>query len=294
MGTRDSLTFPLYRKILDQINPWFTRLDLISTSRSESLNKNRINHMLFVLSQMERDIGIICKHENKFSEAENYYLRALSYARRYESTEEKKAELICKALKSLYDLRAQQERFDDALVFAEELYNCVAIVYNPVHIEVQRAASTLIECLKGMDDFEKARIFDQMTLDSLRDPGNGLDQESEEVARGYYDLTNVIFNVKEDIIKAEMLARESLRIKTQLYGNDAQYVGNCVGLLAQILSLQDKKGDETKEFFARSVAITKKHNGPDGFNTAATNNYMGRFYCELAMEEPLGEIFFFF
>jgi tetratricopeptide (TPR) repeat protein len=286
MRTRDSLCLPLYMKILDQINPWFRRIG--------SLNKDQINHLLYVLSQMECNVGMIYKDENKLSEAEPYCLRALSYARRYESTEEKKAQLLCKALKTFYDLRTLQERFDDGLIFAEELYNCVAIVYNPVHIEVQRAASTLIECLTLKEDFEKARIFAQMTLDSLKDPGNGLDQQSEEVARGHYDLAIVILKQKEEILTAEMLAREALRIRTQLYGNDAQYVGNCVGLLAQILCSQNKKDEETKELFARSVAITAKHCGRDGYNTAATNSNMGRFYCELAMEEPLGEIFFFF
>eukprot|EP00596_Hydrurales_sp_CCMP1899_P008612 CAMPEP_0119036856 /NCGR_PEP_ID=MMETSP1177-20130426/4860_1 /TAXON_ID=2985 /ORGANISM="Ochromonas sp, Strain CCMP1899" /LENGTH=358 /DNA_ID=CAMNT_0006997321 /DNA_START=498 /DNA_END=1575 /DNA_ORIENTATION=- len=282
MRTRDSLCLPLYMKILDQINPWFRRIG--------SLNKDQINHLLYVLSQMECNVGMIYKDENKLSEAEPYCLRALSYARRYESTEEKKAQLLCKALKTFYDLRTLQERFDDGLIFAEELYNCVAIVYNPVHIEVQRAASTLIECLTLKEDFEKARIFAQMTLDSLKDPGNGLDQQSEEVARGHYDLAIVILKQKEEILTAEMLAREALRIRTQLYGNDAQYVGNCVGLLAQILCSQNKKDEETKELFARSVAITAKHCGRDGYNTAATNSNMGRFYCELAMEEPLGRL----
>lgn len=90
-------------------------------------------------------------------------------------------------------------------------------------------------------------------------------------------------------MKAEMLARESLRIRTRLYDNDAQYVRNFVALLAQTLSSQNKKGKERQELFARSVAITKKYYGPEGFNTAATNDNMGHFYCVLATEEPLGE-----
>jgi hypothetical protein len=44
---------------------------------------------------------------------------------------------------------------------------------------VQKAASMVIECFMFKGDFDHAEIFAQMTLDSLKDPGNGLDQQSE-------------------------------------------------------------------------------------------------------------------
>jgi hypothetical protein len=40
---------------------------------------------------------------------------------------------------------------------------------------------------------------------SLKDPANGLDQESEELAIGYYDLGNVIYKQQGDMVKAELL-----------------------------------------------------------------------------------------
>jgi hypothetical protein len=49
-----------------------------------------------------------------------------------------------------------------------------------------------------------------MTLDSLKDPKNGLDQQSEAVARGYSDLASVIKNQMRNLVKAEKLAREAL------------------------------------------------------------------------------------
>jgi hypothetical protein len=72
-----------------------------------------------------------------------------------------------------------------------------------------------------------------MTLDSLKDPGNKLDQQSEAVARGYYDFGNVINQQQGDLMKAEMLVRESLRIRTRLNDNNNDYVGNssCSSLL---------------------------------------------------------------
>jgi hypothetical protein len=45
---------------------------------------------------------------------------------------------------------------------------------------------------------------------TLRDKKNGIDQESEAVADGAYNLADVIFRQDGDLIKAEELARESL------------------------------------------------------------------------------------
>jgi CDP-diacylglycerol pyrophosphatase len=40
---------------------------------------------------------------------------------------------------------------------------------------------------------------------SLKDPKNRLDQQSEEVAQGYYNFANVLCQLKGDLVKAEML-----------------------------------------------------------------------------------------
>jgi hypothetical protein len=82
------------------------------------------------------------------------------------------------------DLRSLQGNYAGALTFAEEAYNCAAVAYNPVHPKVQSAASKLIEYLARKGDFCNAELFAQMTLDSLKDPSNGLDQQSEAVANG--------------------------------------------------------------------------------------------------------------
>jgi hypothetical protein len=54
----------------------------------------------------------------------------------------------------------------------------------------------LIECLIFKDDFYDAERIAQATLDSLKDSANGLDQQSKAVARGYYDLGNVIYKLE--------------------------------------------------------------------------------------------------
>jgi hypothetical protein len=79
-------------------------------------------------------------------------------------------------------------------------------------VKVQEAASTLIRYLIHKGDLGPAETFAQMTLDSLKDPMNELDQQSEAVAQGYHDYATVINKLNGDLDKAEKLARESLRI----------------------------------------------------------------------------------
>jgi ABC-type cobalt transport system substrate-binding protein len=173
---RDNLTFPYYEKMLDILRPWSTYLDLNCASHIDSLDKEQISGILLCLSQTERNMGKIYMRRNQLDLAENHCHCALSHARLFEGEKELKTELLCCALKTFYELNRTQGNYDEAYTFAEETYNCVAIAYNPVHPKVQEAASGLIECLLFKRDFGHAETFAQMTLDSLKDPGNGLDQ----------------------------------------------------------------------------------------------------------------------
>jgi tetratricopeptide (TPR) repeat protein len=208
----------------------------------------------------------------------------------YEGEEEEKADLLCKALESSYVLHANRGNYDEAFIFAEEACNCVAIAYNPVHPEVQKAASTLIECLIFKRDFDHAETFAQMTLDSLKDPGNGLDQQSEAVANGYYDLGNVINQQEGDLVKAEKLVRESLRIRSRLYDAHHDLIGMSSSLLARVLQAQGNLGSETKELYERALAVHIRNYGPEEVNTAVLNFNMGDFYCLRAKEDQIAEI----
>jgi tetratricopeptide (TPR) repeat protein len=223
-------------------------------------------------------MGLIYIRRSQFDRAENHCQQALIFAKLYEGKEELKTDLLCKALQTSYRLHRNQGNYDEALVFAEEAYNCVAIAYNPVHPEVQNTASTLIECLLYKRDFDHAETFAQMTLDSLKDPGNGLDQQSEAVAKGYYDLGRVINQKKGDYVKAEKLVRESLLIRSRLYDAHHQYVGMSISLLASILQAQGNLGSETQELHERALVINVKHFGSEGVYTAGSNYNFGNFY----------------
>jgi hypothetical protein len=79
-----------------------------------------------------------------------------------------------------------------------------------------------------------------------------MDQEGEEVAKGSYNLANVIHHQDGDLVKAEKLAREALLIRRKL--NSSNEGASCHHL-ARILQSQGKYEDETKRLFERSFAI---------------------------------------
>jgi hypothetical protein len=75
----------------------------------------------------------------------------------------------------------------------------------------------------------------------------------------------VIFQRDGDSIKAEELARESLRIRTLIYDVNDSYLDLSCNLLARNLSAQGKLGDETRGLYKRSLALSIRNEGPDGF-----------------------------
>jgi hypothetical protein len=110
-----------------------------------------------------------------------------------------------------------------------------------------------------------------VTLDSLKDPANGIDQNSDEVAHGYYNLAKVTNRLAQDLKKAETLARESYRIYSRLHGIDHQLSGISGSLLGTILTSQGNLGDENQKLQENALVIFYRNEGPDGPNTAATN-----------------------
>jgi tetratricopeptide (TPR) repeat protein len=278
-----NLTFPYNEKMLALLRPWSTYLNVSNTSQIDSLDEGQINTTLAHFTQTERKMGAIYEHRNEFHLAEDYCQRALTYARLFEGEEELKTGLLYSALIGLYEIYRNHGNYDEALISVEEAYNCVAITYNPVHPKVQEAAGSLIEGLLCKRNFEHAETFAQLTLESLKDPGNGLDQESEAVARGYCDLGHAIYRQKGDLVKAEKLVRESLRIRTRLFVSDHTYVEISSSLLANVLQAQGKLGNETKELHERCLAINIKNcGGPEGLNTAVSNSNLGNFYYRQA------------
>jgi tetratricopeptide (TPR) repeat protein len=192
-------------------------------------------------------------------------------------------QLLHNAFTTYGKLRSSKGNYADAVTLYEEAYDCVAIAYNPVYPIVQMVSIQLIECLLHKGDLDKAELYAQMTLDSLKDPGNGVDQDSKEVADGYHCLANVICQQKGDQIKAERLAREAYRI--QLHLHDHSQVGHCANLLANILMEQENLADETRGLYECYLACAISNDGLDGSDTATGNANLGRLYLSLSFKQ---------
>lgn len=163
-----------------------------------------------------------------------------------------------------------------------------------IYTKVLQAAAMLIECLILKGDFYDALRFSQFTLDSLKDPANGVNQESLQVAKGYYNLGNVInqqWNMPGevvDIAEAEMFARESLRIY-RLRANNLG-IGSSSGLLGAIFVSQNKLGRESKEMLELALASVIKCCGPEGENTALAYGHLGTYYNRLAQADDCNRL----
>jgi hypothetical protein len=106
----------------------------------------------------------------------------------------------------------------------------------------------MIECLVHKGKFEKAELFAEVMLGSLKVPANAVNQLSEELVNGYFDLANVICMLKGDLVKAEKLVRESLHIRSGLFAKDLPNIGISSDILGHIF----KKTRESRLFSKKS------------------------------------------
>jgi hypothetical protein len=106
------------------------------------------------------------------------------------------------------------------------------------------------------------------------------------VAIGSYNLANVIHRQDGDLLKAEELAREALRIRSLIYISADDRIGGSCDLLARILQSQGKFEDETQGLFERALAICIRNEGPYGVNTAISNINIGNYYLQFARIQP--------
>jgi tetratricopeptide (TPR) repeat protein len=278
---RDKGMFPHVERSLQILSPWMDTIDFDATHQSNSITSAKAHYLLEISCTLERNMAMLAFSRSQYDIAERHSHRCLVNSRRFRIEGEEKTTSILGALGLHVNLRQFQGDFSGAVTFAEEAYNLVVDAYDPVHPQVQEAAGWLIDCLKQQGDFSNAERFAEQTYSNLRDIKNGMDQEGRQVAKGAYNLSDVIFRQDNgDLIKAEGLARESLRIRTKLHHSHG--VGLSCMLLAKILVKQKRFGDETKELFERSLAIFIRIEGQDGMNTTVANIEIGRFHYNFA------------
>jgi hypothetical protein len=290
---RDKKTYPYIERSLHILSPWMVTIDSDTTNQSNGLSFEETNYLLDESSIIEGKMASLAMNRNQFDVAEGHCHRRLAHSRKLGIEGEDKTTSILQALRTYVTLRQHQGDFPGAVSLAEEAYNVVVDTYDPVHPQVQEAAGILISSLIYQGDFFNAERFADQTYQNLRDMKNGMDQEGEEVAMGAFNLANVILRQNDgDFIKGEKLARESLLIRTRLYGVNDHRIGRSCMLLSRILMIQDKDkdGDETKELLQRSLAIYLENEGPDGPNTAVGNISICQLHYKLAMIQSVNSM----
>jgi hypothetical protein len=129
----DNKKFSYLQRSLCLLNPWLIRHD----SEENRLNDYQINHLLQQLYCTEVTMAVITMNSSRLVESEGHCQRSLSYTRRFLVEDKDKTTSIFTALTNFVELRERQEDHSGALIFAEEMYNLVVEVYDPVHIQVQ-------------------------------------------------------------------------------------------------------------------------------------------------------------
>jgi tetratricopeptide (TPR) repeat protein len=280
---RDNKMFPYLERSLNILRPWMVIMDSDASYQSISLDFEEKEYLLIESSIIERYMASVTMNRHQFDLAEVHSHRCLANARRRGVEGEDKITSILYALGTCFNVRQRQGDHSGAVPFAEERYNVAVDAYNPVHPQVQEAAGMLIECLINNDDLSNAERFAQQTYENLKDRKNGMDQEGVEVAMGSYNLADVIYRQDGDLLKAEELAREALRIRSLIHSSNDHQIGASCHCLATILESQGRQlEDETKRLFERSLAIYIMIEGPDGLNTANSKLCFGSYYYELA------------
>jgi tetratricopeptide (TPR) repeat protein len=280
---RDKEIFPHLERSLHILSPWMITIDTDATNQS-----NGLDHLLMASFRLEQSMAITAMSRNQYDVAEGHCHRCIVNSRRISGEGDDKTTATFEALGMYIRLRQSQGEYSSAVTFAEEAYFLVVEAYDPVHPQVQEAAGWLIDCLIKKGDLLNAERFAEQTYANLRDIKNGMDQEGEQIAQGAYNLADVIFlQVNGDLIKAEGLARDAIRIKVQLFDAYDNGVGGNYLQLARILLKQGKFDDETKELYEHSLASFIRNEGLDGGNTAFVNITIGEFYYQLALRQSI-------
>lgn len=121
--------------MLSILDPWLVQLD--SSDQIKNLSEDQITTILKNASDTEQNMAADTMNGRQFDEAEGQCQRCLAHARNYRLEGEEKITAIFSALNTHTCLRSMQGDDLSALTFAEDLYNLVVEVYDPVHHQVR-------------------------------------------------------------------------------------------------------------------------------------------------------------
>ena len=256
--------------------------------RRASMELGELDYLLNLFFQTESNLAEIHMEKLRFDDAEYHCEQSLAFARQSRGPD--RTTCIFEALKKYGSLRRLQHRLPEAMAVCEEAYIVVSRVHGPVHPLVQDAAAELIECLILAGEYSQAEAYSRITYESLIDPCNGIDLESEGVARGMQQLAHLCISMAREgheaaqdlIIEAEQLIRKACNIMENLHGPTSPNLAICLETFGQVLVGRGLFTEETRLLFERVLAIYSECEGGNGHGTLQALGSLGDFYCELS------------
>ena len=264
--------------------------ELIEPFRA-SIEYGELDYVLTLFFQTESNLAEIYVEKLQFEEAERHCQQSLVFAR--QSQGEYRTSSMFEGLKKLSALRRQQYQLSEAMELCEEAYIIVSRAHGPAHPLVQDAAAELIECLIQLERFPQAEAYARITYESMIDPRNGIDPESDGVARGMQQLAYVCSRMAGEgheaapdlIEEAHELIRKACRIMEEL---SSPNLAICLETLGEVLIARGILTDETKGIFERVLAIYVDREGGGGHGTIQSLTSLGEFHVHLASTLPIG------
>ena len=250
-------------------------------------------HVLFY--QVEIQLAEIYCERFDFGKAEIHCQECLTIAKK--SNGDMRASSVSQALRVYSCLRRSQGRFEEAVSMAEEAYITVSEAHCPEHPKVQEVAADLIDCLILAGEFSQAEAYARITYESLTDPSCGIDQKSEQIARGMQQLAHVLLRIVQNdkeaspviLIEAEKLIRQSCVVVEKLFGRNTPNLALCLDLFGKILVERGTFTDEAKDAFMRVVSIYESLEGGRERGTVLALHGLGDYLMKKSDAMPIGE-----
>ena len=206
-------------------------------------------------------------------------------------------QLIDQALACKYNALNFMARFKDAMECAEERYTLWAMnqMRNPGSIH---AALYLIESCIHNGEYEDAEHYARHAMFMINDMADNFipsEKRTKFLAEGSHYLSRAIHRLAlaggippEEKQKAGEeaieLARQALKLHTQLRGTESTDVAHDMGILADVLNyFNDVDDDEILRLYEQAIAIYSRVEGSSSVNVAACENNLGTTYNHRAI-----------
>lgn len=263
--------------------------------QESSMEFGELDYRCLIFFRIEVSLADICIEMSQLVEAEVHCIELLRFANKCHS--KNNYVYLYEALKRNARLRKAQGRLSEAIALTEEAYISVSDAKGPENAEVQEAAVELIECLMITGQLSRAEAFSRITYENLIDPSNGIDQNSDQVARGMQQLAWICLRItREDkdappslLVEAESLIKNACDVTQQLHGHPTTNLTVCLAIYGDILMQRDASIEEIRCLFERVLRVYRGAGAVGCSNATECLTSLGMFLKVKVDKLPIGE-----